>query len=204
MKTISRRKFVQLSSVAGAFLAIGYVPEATGNGKLVARLSADPSRVDLNQFISFGSDGSIVLFNHRPEMGQGTYQSIPMILAEELEVDINKIEIKTSIANSNLYGNQMVVGRYPSIQTEFEKLRIMGAAAREMLRQAAANCWNTEIKECIATKGTIVNASGKVLMYGELIHEAAKLSPPENPPLKSRSEFSIIGKPVHRKDIPLK
>ena len=72
-------------------------------------------------------------------MGQGTYQSIPMILAEELEVEIDKIEIRSAVANSNLYGNQMVVGRYPSIQSEFEKLRKMGATAREMLRQAAAN-----------------------------------------------------------------
>ncbi|MEX2230640.1 MAG: molybdopterin cofactor-binding domain-containing protein [Cyclobacteriaceae bacterium] len=203
MKTISRRKFVQLSSVAGAFLAIGYVPESTGHGKLVARLNTDPSRVDLNQFISIGSDGSIVLFNHRPEMGQGTFQSIPMILAEELEVEIDKVEVRPSIANSGLYGSQMVVGSR-SIQTEFEKLRKMGAAGREMLRQAAANKWRIDLSQCKATKGTVVNPSGVTLTYGELVQEASKLSPPENPPLKKRSEFSIIGTAVNRKDIPLK
>src|SRR5687767_9653383 len=153
MKTISRRKFVQLSSVAGAFLAIGYVPEATGNGKLVARLSADPSRVDLNQFISIGKDGSIVLFNHRPEMGQGTFLSIPMILAEELEVTMKQIEVRQSIANRDLYGSQMVVGSR-SIQSEFDKLRKMGAATREILKQAAANKWGISVDLCKATKGT--------------------------------------------------
>lgn len=204
MKPVSRRKFIQLTSMAGSFLAIGYVPQTFGKEKLIAQILPNPKVISLNQFISIGTDNTIILFNHRPEMGQGTYQSIPMILAEELEVDIDKIEIKQSIADSNLYGNQMVVGRYPSIQTEFEKLRKMGAAAREMLRKAAANRWKIETKECIAKKGTIVNASGGILTYGELIHEAAKLLPPENPPLKTRSEFSIIGKTFNRKDIPLK
>ncbi|HEY4654263.1 MAG TPA: molybdopterin cofactor-binding domain-containing protein, partial [Cyclobacteriaceae bacterium] len=148
---VSRRKFIQLTSMAGSFLAIGYVSSA-GRERLVARSVSDRSGVNLNQFILIGTDNSIVLFNHRPEMGQGTYQSVPMILAEELEVDIDKVEIKPSAANSALYGSQMVVGSR-SIQSEFEKLRKMGAAAREMLRQAAANTWNTSVEQCRATKG---------------------------------------------------
>ncbi len=203
MEMISRRKFIQLSSAAGTFLAIGFAGQAYGKEKLVAKAFSDPSAIDLNQFISIGTDNTIILFNHRPEMGQGTYLSIPMILAEELEVDIDKIEVRPSIANSKLYGSQMVVGSR-SIQSEFEKLRKMGAAAREMLRQAAANTWKIELSQCIAKKGTVVNASGAVLKYGELVQEAAKLSPPENPPLKPRSEFSIIGTSPARKDIPLK
>ncbi len=97
----------------------------------------------------------------------------------------------------------MVVGSR-SIQTEFERLRKMGAAAREMLRQAAANIWKINPEQCKVTKGTVVNPSGSVLTYGELVVEASKLSPPENPPLKKRSEFSIIGTSVARKDIPMK
>jgi isoquinoline 1-oxidoreductase subunit beta len=203
MEMISRRKFIQLTSAAGSCLAIGYAPLASGQEKLVAHSNLDNAYTDLNQFISIGTDNAIVLYNHRPEMGQGTYQSIPMILAEELEVDIDKIIIRPSIANTKLYGSQMVVGSR-SIQTEFEKLRKMGAAAREMLRQAAANRWKADITQCKAMKGTIVHPTGGVLTYGELVQEAAKLSPLENPPLKLRSEFSIIGQKVNRKDIPLK
>ena len=203
MESITRRKFIQLTSMAGSFFAIGYIPLASGKEKLIAKLSVDRSSTSLNQFISIGTDNSIVLFNHRPEMGQGTYQSIPMILAEELEVEIGKIEIRPSAADSKLYGSQMVVGSR-SIQTEFEKLRIMGAAAREMLRQAAANRWNVELKECVARKGTMVNTAGNVFTYGELVEDAAKLTPLEKPPLKSRNTFSIIGKSINRKDIPLK
>ena len=203
MQSISRRKFIQLTSATSAFLSIGWVAEAVGDDKLIARFTSDLSKVKLNQFISIGTDGSIILFSHRPEMGQGTYQSIPMILAEELEVDIDKVEIRASAANADLYGNQMVVGSR-SIQTEFEKLRKMGAAAREMLRQAAANTWKINIEQCKATKGTVVNQTGVVLTYGELVNEAGKLSIPENPPLKMRNEFSIIGTSVKRKDIPMK
>ncbi|HEX5167874.1 MAG TPA: molybdopterin cofactor-binding domain-containing protein [Cyclobacteriaceae bacterium] len=203
MESISRRKFIQLSSAAGSFFVIGYLPTLSGREKLVAKAVSDHSEISLNQFISISSDNNIVLFNHRPEMGQGTYQSIPMILAEELEVEIDKVNIKPSIADVKLYGSQMVVGSR-SIQTEFEKLRKMGAAAREMLRQAAATKWNIEISQCKATKGTVVNSSGASFTYGQLVQDAARLTPPENPPLKSRSEFSIIGKATNRRDIPSK
>ncbi len=203
MEKITRRKFIQLTSATGTFFAIGFIPDASGKEKLISGLTSDPSKVDLNQFISIGTDGSIVLFNHRPEMGQGTYQSIPMILAEELEVSMEKVEIRPSAANQGLYGNQMVVGSR-SIQTEFEKLRKMGAAAREMLRQAAANKWKINIDECRATGGTVVSKSGDVFHYGELVAEAGKITPSDNPPLKKRSEFTIIGTSVARQDIPLK
>lgn len=144
-----------------------------------------------------------MLYNHRPEMGQGTYQSIPMILAEELEVDIEKVEIRPSAANSELYGSQMVVGSR-SIQSEFEKMRKMGAAAREVLRQAAANKWNISIEDCKASNGTVINPSGEILTYGALVESAGKISPPQDPPLKDRKDFKIIGKSISRKDIPLK
>lgn len=203
MNSISRRKFMQLTSAAGVFLSIGHFPDGSGQNSIVAHLSPDPERVNLNQFVSIGTDGSIVLFSHRPEMGQGTYQSIPMILAEELEVDIDKVEIRPAPANAALYGNQYVIGSR-SIPTEFENLRKMGAAAREMLRQAAANIWKIGIEECRATKGTIVNTTGAVLPYGALVEEASKVPPPQNPTLKKRESFSIIGKSIARKDIPLK
>lgn len=136
-------------------------------------------------------------------MGQGTYQSIPMILAEELEVDIEKVEIRPSAANAELYGSQMVVGSR-SMQSEFEKLRKMGASAREVLRQAAADKWNVSIDECKASNGTVTRSSGEVLTYGALVESAATISPPQDPPLKKREDFSIIGKSISRKDIPLK
>ncbi len=203
METISRRKFIEFSSIAGAFLVIGCVPDTDGKNKIVARLASDIKGIELNQFISIAKDGSIILFNHRPEMGQGTFQSIPMILAEELEVDIDQVIIRQSEANRELFGSQMVVGSR-SIQTEYEKMRLMGAGAREMLKQAAANRWKVSIDQCTAKNGTVVSSTGEVLQYGDLIEIAGTLEPPSNPALKSPSEFKVIGKPTKRQDIPVK
>ena len=182
---------------------MGFGSDAAGNETLVASSVPTISNLNLNQFISIGTDGSITLLNHRPEMGQGTYQSIPMILAEELEVSMDQITILPSAANAKLFGNQMVVGSR-SIQTEFEKLRKMGAAAREMLKQAAANRWKISISECVANHGIVTNKSGAQLAYAELVEEAGKIAPPDNPRLKTPAEFKIIGKSSARMDIPLK
>ncbi|MEQ9592965.1 MAG: molybdopterin cofactor-binding domain-containing protein [Cyclobacteriaceae bacterium] len=200
---ISRRKFIQVTSAASAYLIVGCMSDAQGNKNVSTGLTDDPTKIDLNQFISIGKDGSITLFNHRPEMGQGTYQSIPMILAEELEVSIDEVEIKQSAANREIYGSQMVVGSR-SIQTEFEKLRMMGATARELLKQAAANRWKIDIRECKAVNGTVVAPSGDILKYGELVEDAGKLQVSQDPKLKVPSEFKVIGTPVARRDIPFK
>lgn len=199
METLSRRTFIKLGGITSLGLVIGITRNAEG----LDVITADPELASLNQFISIGTDGVVTLLNHRPEMGQGTFQSIPMILAEELDVDIDKVIIKPSAANSALYGSQMVVGSR-SIQTEFEKLRKMGATAREMLKQAAANRWGVPVEQCTTKNGIISGPSGKSTGYGEVAGEASKLTPPANPSLKKKSEFTIIGKPVRRKDIPPK
>jgi len=97
----------------------------------------------------------------------------------------------------------MVVGSR-SIQTEFEKLRKMGAAAREMLKQAAAETWKISVDQCKADRGMVSNAKGEKLSYGQLVEKASKMKPSDNPPLKKPSEFKVIGKPITRTDIPVK
>ncbi|WP_416864157.1 MAG: molybdopterin cofactor-binding domain-containing protein [Imperialibacter sp.] len=212
MKTIStntqersgklpRREFLRLTAVSGAFLAIGCSPGEGGENKVTTIDPAGGSDISLNQFVVINTNGRVLLYNHRPEMGQGTFQAIPMILAEELEVDVEQIEILPSAADEKRYGSQMVVGSR-SIQTEYANLRNMGAAAREMLRQAAANRWQVEVSECKASLGEIIHNSGKKLTYGELVEEASKLTPPESPPLKAPGDFKVIGRSTARRDIP--
>lgn len=199
--SLSRRKFIEVSSLSSSLLILGCLPSESSEVK-VAKAGPELAGIDLNQFIAISTDGNITLFNHRPEMGQGTFQSIPMILAEELEVDISQVTIKQSPADSKLYGRQMVVGSR-SIQTEFDKLRQMGASAREMLRQAAADQWEVSLKDCIAENGQIKGPRGN-LSYGELVERASKLPVPKSPPLKAPSDFKVIGQPIARQDIPLK
>ncbi|MEQ9209610.1 MAG: xanthine dehydrogenase family protein molybdopterin-binding subunit, partial [Pseudomonadales bacterium] len=191
-----------LSSASSAMLLIGCIP-STGKDKIV-NLSDGGVDTALNQFISINSEGLITLYNHRPEMGQGTFQSIPMILAEELDADISQVKIEQSEANSDLYGRQMVVGSH-SIQSEFMNCRRMGAAARDMLVRAAAETWGVQPADVKAKNGMVTaNQSGKSLTYGELVAKAVNLKAPENPKLKTVKEFRVIGNPVPRADIPLK
>ena len=200
---ISRRKFIQKATTSSTFLVIGLAPGNFVKSSISSQLTSRLSKVELNQFISIDTNGEVTLFNHRPEMGQGTYQSIPMILAEELEVAIEAVQIKQSIASRQLYGSQMVVGSR-SIQTEFDRLRLMGASAREMLIQAAANNWKIDKDQCYALKGRVYRSSGDSLPYGELIIKASQIKSGGNPTLKDPSDFKIIGKPIARRDIPLK
>ena len=208
MKTtnrIHRRKFIQIAALAtgGGFL-IGYLP-SHDKKSIVANLSnIGETGLGLNQYIFIEPSGKITLFNHRPEMGQGTFGSIPMILAEELEVDINKVEVMASPADRSKYGDQMVVGSR-SIASQFTAMRKMGAAAKEMLIAAAAKKWNVSADDCYAKDAKIIHKpSGKSFGYGELVEEASKLTAPQNPKLKDQKDFTIIGHSFPRKDIPEK
>lgn len=202
MKTsLDRRKFLKITSLSGAYIAIGCVPSVDGK-EIPVKLDLDKD-YSLNQFILIEQSGKIVLFNHRPEMGQGTFQSIPMIIAEELEVDINEVEIRQSVADRELYGSQMVVGSR-SIQNEFEKCRIMGAAAREVLQKAAAKRWGITPESTEARNGKVYNSSNESFEYAELVESASELELPSRPKLKSTADFKVIGTDPPRRDIPLK
>ncbi|MFI5188182.1 MAG: molybdopterin cofactor-binding domain-containing protein [Chitinophagales bacterium] len=208
MKTenkIHRRKFIRLAAMsAGAVLAVGYIPGIGRKSRIVNLSNTDDRGLGLNQYIFIDSSGKIILFNHRPEMGQGTFQAIPMILAEELEVDIYKVQIMQSPADRSKYGDQMVVGSR-SIQSQFNEMRKMGAAAKEMLIKAAANKWKVPNQECYAEDAKVIHRpSGNKFSYGELVEDASKLSAPQNPVLKDPKDFKIIGQSIPRSDIPEK
>jgi isoquinoline 1-oxidoreductase beta subunit len=201
--TIQRRDFIKLAAMSGAALfVIGYL-DVKGKSPKIANLSgAEALGTKMNAYIFIDSSGEITIFNHRPEMGQGTFESIPMIIAEELEADINKVNIMPSPANRKIYGDQMVVGS-SSIRRNFELMRKMGAAAKEMLIAAAADRWNVHPEDCYARDATVIHrASGKKLVYGDLAAAASKLLPPQNPALKKEIDFCIIGTSPARKDIP--
>ncbi|MGE0773160.1 MAG: molybdopterin cofactor-binding domain-containing protein [Cyclobacteriaceae bacterium] len=204
MKTakIPRREFIRLSAMSGAFLAIGCT-SSIGKDTLTVFTEADLGK-ELNQYIFIDEAGRVTIYNHRPEMGQGTFQSIPMIIAEELEVDMDAILIKQSPANRALYGDQMVVGSR-SIQNNYELMRQMGAAAKEMLVEAAAQTWGVVSTQCRAEKGMVSNTkTGDQLHYGKLVARASELKVPQKPKLKDPKEFKIIGKSIPRRDVPEK
>lgn len=196
---------MKLSALSGTFFALGYITLSNEKKNIVnLHLENDVLETQLNPFIFIDNTGAITIFNHRPEMGQGTYQAIPMIIAEELEVDIKKITIKPSPANAEKYGDQMVVGSH-SIQSNYSWMRKVGASAKEMLVKAAADKWSVPVENCYAENGMVINRnSGAKFSYGELVSDAKKLSVPENPKLKDPGDFKIIGKSVPRQDTAVK
>jgi isoquinoline 1-oxidoreductase beta subunit len=201
---IARRDFLKVSAVSGIGLILGGSILEGNNRKIVNLSSGGTKTTSLNAFIEIDSTGLITLYNHRPEMGQGTFESIPMIVAEELEVPMDQIRIVQSAADRKKYGDQMVVGSR-SIQGNYDWMRTVGASAREMLIAAAAASWNVPASDCYAEKAMVYHReSGRSLTYGQLAQDAGQLPVPKNPKLKDPSAFKIIGKSVPRSDVPVK
>ena len=205
-KNISRRKFITLSSMSGAAFTIGfYFPAAAkGVGKILSGQDADEKGIELTAWISINKSGVVTLMNHRSEMGQGSFQAVPQIIAEELEVDLDKVKIVFAPGNNKKYGSQ-ITGGSSTVRGAYKTLLQTGATAREMLIAAAAKKWNVAATECYAENGMVIHRpSGKKWGYGELIEEASKLPVPKQVTLKERKNYKLIGQPLPRQDTPLK
>ncbi|MEO5889426.1 MAG: molybdopterin cofactor-binding domain-containing protein [Ferruginibacter sp.] len=205
-KNISRRKFITLSSLSGAAFTLGfYFPAgAKGMGKFLTGPDADERGIELTSWISINKSGVVTLMNHRSEMGQGSFQSVPQIIAEELEVDLNKVKILFAPGSQTKYGSQ-ITGGSSTVRGSYKTLLRTGATAREMLIGAAAKKWKVSATECYAENGNVLHRpSGKKLGYGDLVEEAAKMPVPQSVVLKEKKYYKIIGKPLLRQDTPLK
>jgi isoquinoline 1-oxidoreductase subunit beta len=193
--TQTRREFLQTGATLGASLVIAfYLPPRGWRPSAASAATFKP-----NAWLEVDPDGAVRIWTGRSEMGQGVKTAMPMIVAEELDVDWQSVRVTQADADP-AYGNQMTVGSR-SVQSGWEPLRQAGAAAREMLISAAALTWGVPREACRAERGTVRHtASGRRLRYGQLTERAASLPVPENPPLKPQSEFRIVGTRVPRVD----
>jgi len=163
-----------------------------------------------NAFVRIDSDGQIVLTMPYVEMGQGTYTSIPMLIAEELEVDLKLVRLEHAPLNAKLYGNPLLAGVQATggstaIRAAWKPMREAGAVARTLFVSAAAKRWNVDPASCRAQSGEVLHApTGRRLKYGELAADAARLPVPENVALKHPEDFKLIGRPAKRLDTPAK
>jgi isoquinoline 1-oxidoreductase subunit beta len=162
-----------------------------------------------NAFIRIGRDGQIVLTMPYVEMGQGTYTSIPMLIAEELDVSLKQVRLEHAPPNEKLYANPLLgvqaTGNSNAIRGAWKPMREAGATARTMLVAAAARRWSVEPASCSTQDGEVIHVSTKRrLKYGELAADAAKLPVPTNVTLKSPQAFKLIGTPAKRLDTPAK
>lgn len=196
----SRREFLKKSSQAMALLAITWRDISPNTFELKKVL---PNAIEINPFIVIDEMGKIILYNGRPDMGQGTQQSIPLLIAEELEVPLDQVEIRSSDGTSK-YGPQSVGGS-ASIRTRYLPMRKVGAAVKELFLQAAANKWNISVEDCFAKQGMVFNAkNAQSFKYAELVQDASQLPIPKDPKLKDPSQFNQIGKSIPRPEIPSK
>jgi isoquinoline 1-oxidoreductase beta subunit len=159
----------------------------------------------LNAWLKIARDNSITVIVDRSEMGQGVYTALPMLLAEELEIDFDVIRIEAAPVGDayiNPGNGGQVTGTSNSVQDAWDKLRMAGATARTLLIAAAAKRWRVDPAQCHAQNGSIINAQGKSLSYGELADAAAREPVPKDVKLKPKSKFDIIGKSRPRIDSP--
>ncbi|MFY9465217.1 MAG: molybdopterin cofactor-binding domain-containing protein [Sediminibacterium sp.] len=200
---INRRNFLRLTGITGAGLVMGLSSRANGV-EMVENLTNALESFELHTLVVIEKSGLITIYNSKPEIGQGTFQSIPALIAEELEVSLDKVTIKQT-GGEKKFGPGQSAGGSASVRTSYMNLRKVGAAAREMLIQAAAQQWNVPVEECYAADASVFHRpSGKSLSYGALAEAASKIEAPKTPTLKDPKDFKILGKPTPRPDIPSK
>jgi len=199
----SRRNFLVTSAALGGGLVLGL------NLPFGRSEAASSDNFTPNAFIRIGNDGQVVLTMPYVEMGQGTYTSIPMLIAEELEVSLKQVRLEHAPPNEKLYANPLLgvqaTGNSNAMRGGWKPLREAGATARTMLVSAAAKRWGVDPKTCRAEDGEVIHDPTKQrLNYGVLAGEAATMPIPTNVALKSPAEFKLIGTPVRRLDAPAK
>ena len=203
-KTFSRRNFLRVSAISGGVLSLGFYLPAIGRAQVIKTVQAETFGVELNAWIHIETSGKVTIFSHRAEMGQGAYQAIPQIVAEELEVNLDEVDIVFAQGDQKKYGNQ-VTGGSSTVRGSYKNLLKLSASAREMLIEAAAKKWSVDATECYAENGHVFHRpSKKKFHYGELVTDASKLDPPKEVVLKKRADYKLIGKPLHRQDTKIK
>ncbi len=204
---LTRRDFLRASLAAGGGLVVSWHLPA-------AAAQANAGATQLGYFVRIDTDGTVTLGAHNPDMGQGVRTSLPMLIAEELDVDWQRVRVEPMplgvMRNPEgegytwKYGVSQGAGGSTSVSDSWKPLRVIGARARQLLILAAAQRWNVDAAQCSTQPGLVVHAgSNRHLPYGELAADAAKITvPTEEPPLKDPASYRIIGQPVRGVDVP--
>lgn len=204
----SRRFFLLASAAGGGLMLTGCMtaPDTTDGAPAIAAEAAKPPApvVDMNNFVAISPDGTVRLMNKNPEIGQGIKTMLPMLIAEELDADWSKVVIEQGDADQKRYGQQIAGGSFATPQHWIPQ-RQVGRAARQMLLQAAAARLSVPVEELTTEPSIVVHAaSGKKIPYGDLVADAAKLTPPDVATLKMKDpkEYRLIGKDMRNWDSP--
>src|SRR5215218_816609 len=192
--TVSRRTFLQWSSLTGAALVLGI-----SRDERVFALTAGAAPFEPNKWLRIGDDGSVTIVAHRAEMGQGVRTALPMIVAEELGADWSRVTVQHAQPGASF--PDMRTSGSGSVSGSWRPLRVAAASAREMLVAAAAARWGVTPDTCATERGAVLHrASARRLEFGALVADAARIPVPTEPRLKESSEFRLLGQRVPRVD----
>ncbi|WP_341225673.1 molybdopterin cofactor-binding domain-containing protein [uncultured Arcticibacterium sp.] len=185
----TRRGFLKSASVLTGGLVIGF----HSINKAVAAELVNPSAIghEFNSFLSIAPNGKITIYSPNPEIGQGIKTAFPVIVAEELDVDFKSVDVVQ--ANFSDKFERQLTGGSGAIRHSWDRLRTAGATARELLKEAAANKWGVALSTLKTENGEVISANGKKISYGELVEDAAKLTPPTDVNLRDAKDYKQIG-----------
>lgn len=191
----NRRFFLKTSAAVSGGLVLGYnlltSCEAATSEEIVRQMPSE--WFEFQPYIKIGDNGLVTIFSPNPEIGQNVKTSMPMIVAEELDVRWEDVIVEQAALNTDWFARQ-VAGGSQSIRQEWANLRMAGATARHMLLEAAAQHWKVELADCTISEGVITNSvTGETLSFGEMASAAALLEVPTDVPLKAKKDFKIIG-----------
>ena len=203
---LNRRAFLKAGAAAGGGLLLSVrLPVSMRDAEAAGPTAAD--RFAPNGFIRIGRDSRVTLLMHKAEMGQGVYTSMPMLVAEELEVGLDQVHLEPAPPDDTLYADpllhQQATGNSTSVRGAWEPLRRAGATGRAMLVSAAAQSWKVDASSCRAERGTVIHVpTGRRVTYGALADKAATLPVPDRVALKDPKDFTLIGTSAKRLDSP--
>jgi len=190
----SRRAFLKTSTLASGGMLIGFNLFNACKSEVAPPIDLSQLNYnDFNAYIKISPEGKVTIFSPNPEIGQGIKTSMPMLIAEELDVLWKDVYVVQGKLDTENYKRQ-IAGGSGSIRASWKPLRQTGATAKQMLINAAAAKWGVPASECSAKEGIITNLNGDTLGYGDVVTEAAAIEVPEDVTLKDPKDFTIIGK----------
>ncbi|MEM6379705.1 MAG: molybdopterin cofactor-binding domain-containing protein, partial [Bacteroidota bacterium] len=200
--TYNRRSFLKVSAAAGGGMALGFswLASCTPLERAEKGLEMPEEWFDMNGYLKIGDNGVVTIMSPNPEIGQNVKTSMPMIVAEELDVDWSQVVVEQAPLNTDAFRGQ-IAGGSQSIRRNWDGLRMAGATAKTMLLEAAAQKLEVPVSELTAQKGIVSHAnSDQTLTYGELASLAATLEVPEEVDIKDTKDFTLIGTPTKNVD----
>ena len=197
----NRRSFLKVSSAASGGLVLGFnwLTSCTPTAEQIKQMPEE--WFNINAFLKIGDNGIVTIISPNPEIGQNVKTSMPMIVAEELDVDWKDVIVEQAGLDTKKYTRQLAGGSQ-SIRHGWQSLRMAGATARRLLLEVAAKQWNLPIEELTTSGGIISHSSGKTVSYGKIASAAATVSVPEEVKLKDSKDYKIIGTPTKNVDGP--